>query len=72
MPDSNTSKKKIFISVAIIFGVVGSYLGIFYTVIAPAKSLTDAVSNAQRGIASMNRINEILDADNIIHNPKKP
>ena len=30
MPDSNTSKKKIFISVAIIFGVVGSYLGIFY------------------------------------------
>ena len=30
MPDSNTSKKKIFISVAIILGVVGSYLGIFY------------------------------------------
>ena len=30
MPDSNTSKKKIFISVAIIFGVVGSYLGVFY------------------------------------------
>jgi subfamily B ATP-binding cassette protein MsbA len=49
-----------------------TYLGIFYTVIAPAKSLTDAVSNAQRGIASMNRINEILDADNIIHDPKNP
>jgi hypothetical protein len=30
MPDSNNSKKNIFISVAIIFGVVGSYLGIFY------------------------------------------
>jgi hypothetical protein len=30
MPDSNTSKKKIFISVAIIIGVVGSYLGVFY------------------------------------------
>jgi hypothetical protein len=30
MPDSNTSNKKIFISVAIILGVVGSYLGVFY------------------------------------------
>ncbi|MDB4088378.1 ABC transporter ATP-binding protein/permease [Flavobacteriales bacterium] len=49
-----------------------TYLGIFYTVIAPAKSLTDAVSNAQRGIASMNRINEILDADNLIHDSKNP
>jgi subfamily B ATP-binding cassette protein MsbA len=49
-----------------------TYLGIFYTVIAPAKSLTDAVSNAQRGIASMNRINEILDADNLIHDSENP
>ena len=49
-----------------------TYLGIFYTVIAPAKSLTDAVSNAQRGIASMNRINEILDADNVIHDSENP
>ncbi len=48
------------------------YLAIFYQVIAPAKSLTDAISNAQRGIASMDRINEILDADNVIHDPKNP
>ena len=32
MPDSNTSKKNFFISVAIILGVVGSYFGIFYLV----------------------------------------
>jgi subfamily B ATP-binding cassette protein MsbA len=48
------------------------YLAIFYTVIAPAKSLTDAVSNAQRGIASMDRINQILEADDKITNPKNP
>ena len=49
-----------------------TYLGIFYNVIAPSKSLTDAVSNAQRGIASMDRINEILDADDTILDPKNP
>ena len=49
-----------------------TYLGLFYTVIAPSKSLTDAVSNAQRGIASMERINEILDADNVISDPENP
>lgn len=43
-----------------------TYIGMFYTVIAPSKSLTDAVYNAQRGLASMERINEILDADNQI------
>ena len=30
MLDSNTSKKKLFVSLSIIFGVVGSYLGILY------------------------------------------
>ncbi|MGB1039993.1 MAG: ABC transporter ATP-binding protein [Flavobacteriales bacterium] len=49
-----------------------TYLGLFYTVIAPSKSLTDAVSNAQRGIASMDRINEILDADDEILDPTDP
>ena len=48
------------------------YLAIFYQVIAPSKSLTDAVSNAQRGIASMDRINHILEADDEIYDPKKP
>jgi subfamily B ATP-binding cassette protein MsbA len=52
--------------------VLIGYLAIFYQVIAPSKSLTDAVSNAQRGIASMDRINKILDADNLIHDPEKP
>lgn len=49
-----------------------TYLGLFYTVIAPAKSLTDAISNAQRGIASMDRINKILEADDVILNPVNP
>ena len=49
-----------------------TYLGLFYTVIAPSKSLTDAISNAQRGIASMDRINEILDADDEILDPTDP
>lgn len=53
-------------------GLLITYLGLFYTIIAPSKSLTDAVSNAQRGIASMDRINEILDADDLIHNPQNP
>ena len=48
------------------------YLAIFYQVIAPSKSLTDAVSNAQRGIASMDRINLILDADNLIYDSENP
>lgn len=49
-----------------------TYIGLFYNVIAPSKSLTDAVSNAQRGIASMDRINVILDADDVIMNPANP
>ena len=49
-----------------------TYLGIFYNVIAPSKSLTDAVSNAQRGIASMDRINHILEADDEINDPENP
>ena len=42
MPDSNTSKKNFFISVAIILGVVGSYSGIFYV----TKIFTDDFSLA--------------------------
>lgn len=49
-----------------------TFLGLFYTVIAPSKSLTDAVYNAQRGLASMERINQILDADDKITDPKNP
>lgn len=49
-----------------------TYLGLFYTVIAPSKSLTDAVSNAQRGIASMDRINAILDAEITIKDVENP
>ncbi len=43
-----------------------TYIGLFYTLIAPSKSFTQAVYNAQRGLASVDRINKILDAEETI------
>ena len=39
------------------------YLMIFYLIIAPTKSFTAAFYNIQKGMASMDRINEILEAE---------
>lgn len=47
-----------------------SYLLIFSQVITPAKSLSTAMYNIQKGLASVDRINEILKAENKIENPK--
>ena len=50
------------------------YLTIFYLIINPAKDLTKASYAIQKGLASMDRIDKILDADNSIvekENPKK-
>lgn len=49
-----------------------SYLLIFSQVITPAKSLSTAMYNIQKGLASVDRINEILKAKNKIQNPKHP
>jgi subfamily B ATP-binding cassette protein MsbA len=49
-----------------------SYLLIFSQVITPAKSLSTALYNVQKGLASVDRINEILKATNKIKDPKKP
>lgn len=43
-----------------------AYLGIFYSIINPAKGLASASYNIQKGLASMDRIDVILDAKNEI------
>jgi subfamily B ATP-binding cassette protein MsbA len=49
-----------------------SFLAIFSQIIAPAKSFTDAYYNAQKGLASAERINKILDAEITIHDKESP
>ena len=42
------------------------YIAIFSQIINPAKSLSTTFSNVQRGISSLNRIEEILNTPNVI------
>ncbi len=42
------------------------YLALFSQVISPAKSISTAYYNIQKGLASIDRINEIMDAENPI------
>ena len=48
------------------------YMVVFYNIINPAKDLSKAAYNIQRGLASMERIDRILAADNPIKNPEQP
>ena len=48
------------------------YMVIFYSIINPAKDLSKAVYSIQRGMASMERIDKILKADNPIKDPANP
>jgi len=48
------------------------YLTIFYSIINPAKEFSKSAYAIQRGLASMERIDKILQADNIIAEPKEP
>ena len=48
------------------------YLTIFYLIINPAKDLTKASYAIQRGLASMERIDKILDAENEIVEKENP
>ncbi|HKK68160.1 MAG TPA: ABC transporter ATP-binding protein [Bacteroidales bacterium] len=52
--------------------VLIGYLLIFSQVITPAKGLSTAAYNIQKGLASVDRINEILKAENIINDPVNP
>ncbi len=48
------------------------YMVIFYSIINPAKDLSKATYSIQRGLASMERIDKILSAQNPIKSPKNP
>ena len=48
------------------------YMVIFYSIINPAKDLSKASYAIQRGMASMQRIDKILGAENHITNPEHP
>ena len=48
------------------------YMVMFYSIINPAKDLTKAMYSIQRGLASMERVDAILSAENPIHDPADP
>lgn len=48
------------------------YMIIFYSIINPAKDLSKAVYSIQKGLASMGRVDKILDARNPIVDPSSP
>lgn len=48
------------------------YMVIFYSIINPAKDLSKAAYSVQKGLASMDRIDHVLNAANPIHDPENP
>ena len=48
------------------------FMVIFYSLINPAKDLSKAMYSIQKGLASMERVDKILGADNPIKDPEKP
>lgn len=48
------------------------YMLIFYSIINPAKDLSKATYSIQKGLASMVRIDKILDTENPIKDPESP
>ena len=48
------------------------YMVIFYSIINPAKDLSKATYSIQKGLASMDRIDKILKAENPIKSPENP
>ena len=48
------------------------YLVIFYSIINPAKDLSRATYAIQKGLASMDRVDKILQAKSNIQNPEQP
>lgn len=48
------------------------YLVIFYSIINPAKELSKAMYTIQKGLASMDRVDKILSAENPIADPADP
>lgn len=48
------------------------YMVIFYSIINPAKDLSKAAYNIQKGLASMQRVDALLEAVNPIKDPENP
>lgn len=48
------------------------YMVIFYSIINPAKDLSKAAYSIQKGLASMERVDKILNAENPISDPYNP
>ena len=48
------------------------YMGLFYSIINPAKDLSKTTYAMQKGVASLQRIDKILEAENTIKNPLNP
>lgn len=48
------------------------YIVIFYSIIAPAKELSKATYSIQKGMASLERVDKILQSENSIKNPENP
>ncbi len=46
------------------------YLLVFYSIVQPAKAFSDGIYSVQKGMASMDRIDEILSAENTIQDKK--
>ena len=53
-------------------GAFISFIFAFYNVIDPAKSFSKAFYNIQKGIAALNRVEEVLDTENMITNVEHP
>ncbi len=49
-----------------------AYLVIFYSIINPAKAFSKAFYSIQKGMAAMDRIDQILNAKTTINNPENP
>lgn len=49
-----------------------AYIALFYSIINPAKNLTNAFYSIQKGLAAMDRIDDVLKAESSINEPEKP
>lgn len=49
-----------------------AYIAIFYSIINPAKNLTNALYSIQKGLAAMDRIDDVLKAESSIQEPQQP
>lgn len=49
-----------------------SYIALFYSIINPAKNLTNSFYSIQKGLAAMDRIDDVLKAESPIKEPEKP